>query len=198
MEDFKGFIEVNSEHTVERWGGAGQQTASPPSRRTWLDIIDKISEHTGNYLCWLVVIITAIYCWEVLMRSAFNAPTIWAHESSIYFFGLYFMLGGAYALRMCQMVNVDIWVNKLKPRKRALLDGIVSIVTLVFLLVLVYKGAELSYASVLKNETSQTPWAPPIYPIKITALVGALLVLLQAISQTVRNFMFATRGSAKS
>ena len=79
-----------------------------------------------------------------------------------------------------------------------MVDAIMSIITLIFLFVLVYKGAELSYASVLKNETSQTPWAPPIYPIKITAFVGALLMFIQAISQTVRNFIFATKGTSKS
>ena len=198
MQDFKGFNEVNSEHTVERRGGAGHQTTSSPPEKSWLDIIDKISEYTGKCLSWLIVLIMVIYCTEVFLRSVFNAPTIWAHESSTYLFGLYFMLGGAYALRMGKMVNVDIWVNRLNPRTRSIVDGVMSIVTLVFLLVLIYKGAELSYASVLKNETSQTPWAPPIYPIKITALVGALLVFIQAISQTIRNFVFASGGGAKS
>jgi len=198
VEDFKGSREVNSEHTIKERGGDSQQTASPPPEKSWLDIVDKISDYMGKCLSWLIVLIMVIYCIEVFLRSIFNAPTIWAHESSIYIFGLYFMLGGAYALRMGKMVNVDIWVNRLNPRTRSIVDGVMSIVTLIFLLVLIYKGAELSYASVLKNETSQTPWAPPIYPIKITALVGALLVFLQAISQTVRNFIFASGGGAKS
>ncbi|MFC2033647.1 TRAP transporter small permease subunit [Chloroflexota bacterium] len=197
MEDFTSSTEANLEHTVEGWGGDSHQAASPPSKKSWLDIIDKISTYTGEYLSWLVVLITAIYCAEVFLRSVFNAPTIWAHESSTYLFGLYFMLGGAYALRMGKMVNVDIWVKRLSPRTRCMVDGIMSIITFIFLFVLIYKGAELSYASVLKNETSQTVWSPPIYPLKITAFIGAALMCLQALSLTIRNFIFAIRGGAK-
>ena len=195
MEDFKGPKENSSEPEVE--GRGGGQTASPLPGRLWFAIIDNISEYTGRYLSWLVVLITLFYFFEVIMRSIFNAPTIWAHESSTYLFGAYFMLGGAYALKRRQMVNVDIWVNKLTPRTRCLVDGVMSLVTLGFLFVLVYLGAQYSWASLMKNETSQTPWGPPIYPLKITAFVGAALVFIQALSQTIRNFIFAARGGAE-
>ena len=61
------------------------------------------------------------------MRGAFNAPTIWAHESTQYFFAVYFTLGGAYALKLGSMVNVDVLVKGMKPRARAILDGVTGL-----------------------------------------------------------------------
>ena len=198
---FARFPGNNSEHKVGEWGGDNdQKIASPPPRRLcdWLDMIDKVSEYTGKCLSWLIVFIIIIYCTEVLLRYVFNSPTTWAHESTTYFFGAYFMLGGAYALRMGKMVKVDIWVNRLNPRTRCIVDGVMSIITLLFLLVLLYHGTELAYSSVMKNERSSTPWGPPVYPLKITVVAGAGLLFLQALSQTIRDFIFAFRGSTTS
>lgn len=195
MEDSKGINQASSENNEERRGDG--KAVSPPPHKSWFDVIDKISEYTGKSLSWFIVVIVVIYCTEVFLRSVFNAPTIWAHESSTYFFGAFFMLGGAYALRMGKMVNVDIFVNRFSPRTRALVDGLMNLIALAFLFVLIYKGTELAYSSIMKNETSQTPWAPPIYPLKITAVVGALLVFLQELSQTIRSFIFAFKGGAK-
>jgi len=136
----------------------------------------------------------AIFCWEVLLRSVLNAPTIWAHECSQYFFAVYFALGGAYALKLGGMVNVDLLVKRLKPRTRAIVDAVMGIVTFIFLVGLAGKGIELALNSIRINETSQTVWGPPIYPLKIIVVVGAVMLLIQAMAKFIRDIAASKSG----
>ncbi|MBA7651036.1 hypothetical protein ES703_58851 [subsurface metagenome] len=156
--------------------------------------IDSISEFTGKLLSWVVLVIVAIFCWEVLLRSVLNAPTIWAHECSQYFFAVYFALGGAYALKLGGMVNVDILVKRLKPRTRAIVDTAMGIITFIFLVGLAGKGIELALYSISINETSQTVWGPPIYPLKIIVVLGAALLCLQAVAKFIRDIAAIKSG----
>ena len=73
-----------------------------------LRFIDNMNDNAGKFVSFSTIILVGILCWEVLLRYAFNSPTVWVHESAQYFFGANFMIGGAYALRHNAMVNVNI------------------------------------------------------------------------------------------
>ncbi|MDH5396241.1 MAG: C4-dicarboxylate ABC transporter permease, partial [Gammaproteobacteria bacterium] len=45
-------------------------------------IIDKISDFTGVFIALWTITAVVAYAYEVLMRYAFNMPTIWVHEAS--------------------------------------------------------------------------------------------------------------------
>ncbi len=171
-----------------------------PAHKLWrcCDAVDGFSESTGKLLSWLILAVVTVLCGEVLLRSVFNSPTIWAHECSQYIYGVHFLLGGAYALKFGSMVNVDILVNRLKPRPRAIVDGVTGIVTLLFLLTLIWKGTDLALYSIKINEMSQTLWGPPIYPLKIMVVVGALFLGMQALAKLIRNIIFGISGEVWS
>ena len=95
-----------------------------------LRFIGDINEYTGRITSCLILVLAGVLCWEVLVRGVFNAPTIWAHESTGFFFGAYFMVGGAYALRHNAHVNVDIFYRRFKPRTRAIIDLVTSVLFL--------------------------------------------------------------------
>ncbi len=156
--------------------------------------IDSISKYASKLVMWLVLGMAAVFVWEVVLRGVFNYPTIWAHESSTYLFGAYFLLGGAYALQKGGMVNVDVLTHRLKPRTRAILDVVTGIVTLIFLAALTWKAFGESLNSIKILETSQTPWGPPMYPLRLTLAVGALLLGLQAVAKFIRDIMFSISG----
>jgi len=168
----------------------------PPARIfVWIiRVINRISEITGRMLAWLILVVVGILLWEVLLRGIFNAPTIWAHESSQYVFGFYFALGGAYALRLGSMVNVDILINKLQPRTRAILNSLAGLITIFFVAALLWKGIDEALYSIKIKEMSQTVWRPPIYPLKITVVLGAFLLGLQAVANILREFLFGISG----
>ncbi len=163
--------------------------------RCFCNVVDSISEYTAKLIVWAILALMAIFCWEVVLRGLFNKPTIWAHESTQYFFGVYFVLGGAYCLRIGSMVRVDIFIMRFKPRTRAIIEGITGIVALIFLSALIWTGFDIAWDSVVHNERSITPWGPPVYPIKIVTVVGSILLGLQGLAKFIRDIVFGISGT---
>ena len=139
-------------------------------------VVDGINDYTGKIVSPLALVLVGILCWEVLLRTAFNAPTIWAHETSRYFFGAHFLLGGAYALKIGAMVKVDVLINRFKPRTQAIIDAATGILALFFISLLLWKGFGMTLHSISIAEKSVTHWGPVVYPLKMLIVVGALLM----------------------
>ena len=159
-------------------------------------IVDRFSQYLGDIFGWLIFALVGILCWEVLLRSVFNAPTNWAHEGSTYFFAPYFAFGGAYALRYGAMVNVDIAINRMNIRTRAVVELLTGLFALFFLAIVFWKGLDLSIVSLGRLERSQTVWAPPIYPLKIIIFMGAFTLGLQTIAEMFRSLIHLCRGES--
>lgn len=162
--------------------------------RGFCRLVDAVSEYTARVAIWGVLALVFILTWEVLLRSLFNMPTIWAHESTQYFFGFYFALGGAYCLKMGGMVRVDTVIRLFRPRTRAVIEGVTGLVALIFMTALVWTGVEVAWDSIIYNERSISPWGPPIYPLKIIAVLGSVLLGMQSIVKFLRDLAFGLLG----
>lgn len=159
-----------------------------------LKSIDLVNDNLGKYASFLVLAVMAIICYEIIARSVFGLPTIWAHELSTYPFAILILLGGAYAMRHKAHVNVDIFHSRLSPRGRAILDICTSSFFYLFIVVLVWIGTTEAIYSVKVNETSQTLFRPPLYPFKVGASLAAILMLFQGLAKSVRDWIQAITG----
>lgn len=162
--------------------------------RAFVRIVARISDASGMILMWFPWILMLIIVWEVVLRSLFNHPTVWAHELSIMMFGALAILSGAYALRTRAHVNMDLLYMHFSPRTRALLDVLTFPFFLVFCLVILWLGWEFAWRSVKLAEISQSDWAPPIWPIKLMLPLGAFLLLLQGIANFVSDLLKVITG----
>ena len=63
-----------------------------------LKTIDATSEWSGKLVALMFYAMVGVLVWEVVVRYAFNAPTIWAHGISVRIFAAYAILAGAYVL----------------------------------------------------------------------------------------------------
>jgi len=141
----------------------------------------------------LALPMTLILFYEVVMRYVFNRPTIWVHETSGYFFGALFVLGGAYTLLHNGHVNVEILHVHLPVRARAAVDILTSGVFFLLFGVMFWYGIKLAAISVASLEVSHTVWGPPVYPIKIMVPIGVLFMMLQGFAKLIRDiYMLAT------
>ena len=157
--------------------------------RNYIRIINAINEWSAKVLMWLPWVVTAVIMWEIFLRVAFNLPTIWAHELGLMVFGALSMLGGAYALRNRGHVNMDLFYARLSPKGKVVLDIITFPFFLLFCGVLLWIGGAFAWRSVRILEFSQSNWAPPLWPIKLTIPLGALLILLQGISNLASDIL---------
>jgi TRAP-type mannitol/chloroaromatic compound transport system permease small subunit len=159
-----------------------------------LTCIDLISDWTGKATSYLILPGILVLSLEVVLRYAFNSPTMWAHGTSQRLFATYYILAGAYVLRHNQHVKVDILYNRLSVRKKALLDLFGSIFFFVFCGVLFWKGLDFAWTSLSQLEPDETPWRAPLYPFKMMVPLGALLILLQGLAKLIRDLTTALTG----
>jgi TRAP-type mannitol/chloroaromatic compound transport system permease small subunit len=157
--------------------------------------IDQVSEWTGKATSYLILLLTGVITYEVVLRYGFNAPTIWAQETSTYIFGAFFMLGGAYVMHHDGHVRVDIIYSRLSPRGRAITDLITfPIFFFLFLGILVIEGTNMAIWSWSIWEHTQSPWSPPIYPLKTVIPVAALLLVLQGAARYIRDVLVLVKN----
>ena len=150
--------------------------------------IDWLVEKQGQLSSFLIYPLLIIVIYEVIMRYAFNAPTIWGFEATAFAYGLHYMLGLSYTENQAGHVQVDILTSRLSRKTRAIL-GVVTYFS-IFLPVysLMTIGAfKFAYTSTVTNELNSTSWAPPVWPFKIVMAVSFLLLVLQGLSTLLKN-----------
>jgi len=163
------------------------------AKLSWLlRIVDRINDRVGVVVMLLVIVMALALLYEVVMRYAFNNPTVWAHELTQMIFGAYFMLGAGYAFLHKAHVTVDILHARLSLRKQAILDLVTSTFFFLFCVALVWKGGSVAWEALSLGKHSSTGWSPPIAPVTMTVPIGALLLLLQGAAKFIRDLITAT------
>ena len=165
---------------------------------TWLlQFIDSLSAGTGKAFAWCIPILTLSTVYEVVVRYAFNAPTVWAFDMSVQMYGALFMMTGAYALSQGAHVRGDV-VYRLMPIKvRASIDLTLYILFLgPGMVALIFYGYGYASDSWFYKEVS---WSSPsriqIYFFKTLIPITGLLVLLQGFAEAARCVICLRTGA---
>ncbi len=155
--------------------------------------IDRLNEWVGQAMLWLLGLMILIGAFNALARyvSRFvgmSLSSTAAIELQWYLFSLIFLLGAAYALRHDAHVRVDVVYSQLSVRARAWID---LLGTVLFLIPFSVFMLLVSYPSVLASwqvrEVSPDPGGLVRYPIKAMVLVAFVLLLLQGISELLKQ-----------
>jgi TRAP-type mannitol/chloroaromatic compound transport system permease small subunit len=144
--------------------------------------VGRVNEWVGRAAGLLIVGVVLIILREVVARSAFNAPSVWADESMTYLAGMAYALGGGYALLHRKHVLVDIAYQPIARRggaAKAFVDVTGFAIFAVYGLTLLWFGWDLAATSIEQNEGSGTLWNPPLWPVKLMIPVAGALLLLQ-------------------
>jgi len=160
----------------------------------FLKTVDRISELSGKGVSFLVIPLVAVILYEIVARYIFGSPTIWVHETAQMIYGAYVILLGAYVLQRGGHVNVDILYGRFRPRVRAAIDLVTWLLFFYFCGLLLWKGGEMAWESLLLGETEPTSFAPPVYPIKMMIPLGAFLILLQGLAKFIRDLTLVFTG----
>lgn len=154
--------------------------------------IDWISEQQGKVVSSLFVIASIQVCFELTLRYAFNAPTTWGLELTIYLCAVTYVMGGAYAQRFNAHIQVDLLYKRWSPRTRAIVDLFVSDLLFFFFCgVLVWQSGAWAWNAFSKRMTSGTIWDPPIWPMKSILFLGSLLLFLEGGCKFIRDLKTA-------
>jgi len=162
--------------------------------------IDAVSELFGQLANWIVLITIAIGFYNVAVRftgrwTGLQLSSNVYIELQQYLFSLIFLLGFAYILKHGINVRVDFLYARWSDRTRALID---LVGTLAFLIPFCIIGIYVTISPVLTSwgrlpdgtwgawEMSPDANGLPRAPIKSMIIVAFTLLLMQAISQTIK------------
>lgn len=151
--------------------------------------INGLNEKVGYYTAFLVIPLVLVVAYEVFMRYAFNAPTVWVFEATTLLYGTHFMLGIAYTYKHDGHVAIDVFEARLPEKPRTILRLIIG------LLLFLPTVGMLSIWSVIYAsdswgnwERASTSWAPPLYPFKTLMAIGFILLFLQGVAKLIQDF----------
>jgi len=151
--------------------------------------INNLTEKVGFYTSFLTIPLIAVVVYEVIMRYAFNSPTVWAFEATTLIYGVHFMLGFAYTHKHNGHVAIDVFESRLSPRPRTILRIIVSLIFFVPTVGLLATWAVIYASTSWQNwENASTSWAPPLYPFKTIMAIGFILLFLQGVAKLIADF----------
>jgi TRAP-type mannitol/chloroaromatic compound transport system permease small subunit len=168
---------------------------SPGSRlERILGVVDQTSEVSGRTFAWLVIPLILGVTYEVGARYLFNAPTVWAYDLSYMLYAGIFMLGAAYTLRHGAHVRTDFLYNNFSDRRKAQMDAAwycVFLPVLAFLILSITREAYHSWD--IDERSGESPWHPPLYPLKWMMVVALSLLFLQSIAEFIRALAAARK-----
>ena len=161
--------------------------------RLFLNTVDHVNEWVGKMVGWLIIPMVLIATYEVILRYVFNRPTIWVWEINQWLMGGITILTGGYILLKGGHVIVDVFVVKLSPRKRAMIDLVTSVLFFLSIGLLLWGGTSQAWESLMSREESGTIFRGPIYIVKMTWPLGIFLLLLQGVAKFIRDLMIVVQ-----
>jgi TRAP-type mannitol/chloroaromatic compound transport system permease small subunit len=162
------------------------------------DIVDRINSWVGRFFALSIFVVVLAVLYEVFARTAFGQATIWSNETTIYLSAAAYVIGGGYALAHRKHVRIDVIFDRLSPSTRAKLDLFTFVFFFMYVGALIWVGSTLAWTSFLQGEGTGTPWNPRIWPVKFAIPVAGVLLLLQGISNLLRDLGIARPESRAS
>jgi TRAP-type mannitol/chloroaromatic compound transport system permease small subunit len=151
--------------------------------------VDRLNFWFSRVSMWLVAVIIGVMAFEVIMRYAFERPTLWASELSLWLAGMVYLFAGLYAMQQRSHIRIFILYD-LAPRwLRKLFDIISTACIVLFAMATVWGGYGEAKAKLLRWETFGTAFDPPIpATMKPLVLITVCILALQAVSNLIYDW----------
>ena len=167
---------------------------TPGALERLCDRIDRLNAWSGLFWGFTIIAVTLAVLYEVVARTVFGAPTSWGNETTIYLSAMAYLMAGGYALLHRRHVRIDVIYEALRPRTRARLDAFTFVFFAAYMLTLICYGGVDAWNSFQIGETTSTPWNPVIWPVKAAIPAAGVLLLLQGISNLIRDLGWVPGG----
>jgi TRAP-type mannitol/chloroaromatic compound transport system permease small subunit len=154
-------------------------------------LIDKLNEHVGRWVAWLVLTAVLISAANAIVRKLFNMSSNAFLEVQWYLFAAVFLLASGYTLMRQEHVKIDVISGRLSKRAQIAIDifglcfflfpFVVVVLRLVTPLVIhAYQSGEMS-----NNAGGLIRW--PVYAM---LPAGLILLGIQGVSELIKRIAF--------
>lgn len=152
--------------------------------------IDELSKWAGALGAIATMALAILIVYDASMRYIFNEGSVALQELEWHLFDILFLLGLSYALKQNKHVRVDIFYDRFSPKFKE----IVQIITMIFFviplgLLVAWFSWDFVLQSFMQGEMSPDPGGLCCrYIIKSFVIISFILLILQAISETIKAF----------
>jgi TRAP-type mannitol/chloroaromatic compound transport system permease small subunit len=188
----------------------------PKAARLFVRGVDCFNYGLGRVIMWSFFGMAGILLWSTISKIFFS-PSLWTLEAAQFAMVAYYVLGGPYSIQLGANVRMDLFYAEWSHKKKAWVDSFTVLLLLFYLCVLIdgalnslayslgYFGTDtLSFywhlitSFVLGGpeavqdvlgyiERSPTAWRPVLWPIKLIMIIGFSLMLMQSISELLKD-----------
>ena len=177
--------------------------------RGYVRLVDGFNRRMGRVAMYGIFALMAVLLYSTVSKAV-ALPALWTLEMAQFVMVAYYILGGPYAIQMGSHVRMDLLYGDWSPRRKAWFDAVTVGFLIFYLCVLLYGGlASLAYSVgyfgtepvtflsglvVGASETaflerSASPWRPYMWPIKLVMVLGMALMLLQCLSEFLKDVL---------
>lgn len=184
--------------------------------RIYVRCVDGFNRGLGKIIMWGVFVMAAILLWSSISKTFFN-PSLWTLEVAQFAMVGYYILGGPYSVQLGSNVRMDLFYAEWSTKKKAWFDAFTVFLLLFYLGVLLYGalnsmayslgyfgkepfafywdlitafvtgGPDAAAEKIGYIERSPTAWRPYLWPIKLVMILGFFLMLLQSVSELLKD-----------
>ncbi|MSU91681.1 TRAP transporter small permease subunit [Rhodobacteraceae bacterium 2CG4] len=159
-----------------------------------------------------------VLLWSSISKTFFT-PTLWTLEMAQFAMVAYYVLGGPYSIQLGSNVRMDLFYGSWTDRRRAWVDAFTVLFLIFYLAILLWGGVSSTayslgdfsgepfrfFADLIATfftegpaaaaeklghmERSASAWRPYLWPIKLVMVVGIVLMLLQAVSELLKDIL---------
>ncbi len=158
----------------------------------YVTIIDRVNYRIGRVMMYFIFVMIGILLWSSISKTFF-LPSLWTLEIAQFAMVAYYIMGGPYSIQMGSNVRMDLFYNEWSDTTKAWVDSFTIIFLIGYLGVLLWGGFESTQYAIRYGERSYSSWRPYMWPIKVIMCTGISLMLLQAVSELVKD-IFRIRG----
>ena len=157
------------------------------------DAIDRVTGIVGRAAAWLALVMVLVGAFNAVARYlgryiGINLSSNVYLELQWYLFSMLFLLGAAWVLRENAHVRVDVLYARVSTRAQSLINILGTLLLLVpFSAFVLWVSTPVVRSSWMIREGSPDPGGLPRYPLKALILVCFALLLLQAVSELIKE-----------
>lgn len=184
--------------------------------RAYVRAVDGFNRKLGKIMMWGILVMAGILLWSSASKTFFT-PSHWTLEMAQFAMVAYYVLGGPYSMQIGANVRMDLLYADWSVGKKAWFDTFTVFLLMFYLGVLFYgavsstayslgyfgsepfsffgtlilefiTGGPEAASKVLGHmERSPTVWRAYLWPIKFIMCIGFFLMLLQSVSELIKD-----------
>jgi TRAP-type mannitol/chloroaromatic compound transport system permease small subunit len=164
--------------------------------------IDRVTGMIGVAVSWLALVMVLIGAFNAVARYlgryiGINLSSNVYLELQWYLFSMLFLLGAAWVLREDAHVRVDVLYGRVSVRTRSLINIVGTVLLLMpFCGFVLWVSGPVIRNSWIIREGSPDPGGLPRYPLKALIIVCFALLMLQAVSELIKEVHRFRHGAA--